>query len=167
MNAEAKLINVAQRNCDFHRGFLALQEEHDGWVSNIRGTLPKDLTGTLFRNGPGAMNVGSEAYGHWFDGPGMISAVTFIEGKAHFKNRYVRTQKYLNDLEQGRVSSRGFGTQIKGGWRKNILKPLSNPANTGVSWHGDKLCAFLRVDSPTNSIQKPLRPLAQSIMATR
>ena len=49
MNAEAKLINVAQRNCDFHRGFLALQEERDGWVSSIRGTLPKDLTGTLFR----------------------------------------------------------------------------------------------------------------------
>ncbi|MBT3458940.1 MAG: hypothetical protein HN442_05045, partial [Halieaceae bacterium] len=61
MNAEAKLINVAQRNCDFHRGFLALQDERNNWVSNIRGNLPKDLTGTLFRNGPGAMNAGSEA----------------------------------------------------------------------------------------------------------
>ena len=148
MNAEAKLINVAQRNCDFHRGFLALQDERDNWVSNIRGNLPKDLTGTLFRNGPGAMNAGSEAYAHWFDGPGMISAVTFIDGKVHFKNRYVRTPKYLGDRQQGRVSSRGFGTQIKGGWRKNILKPLSNPANTGVSWHGDKLCAFYEGGQP-------------------
>ena len=159
MNAEAKLINVAQRNCDFHRGFLALQEERDGWVDNIRGTLPKDLTGTLFRNGPGAMNAGSEAYGHWFDGPGMISAVTFTEGKAHFKNRYVRTPKYLNDLEQGRVSSRGFGTQIKGGWRKNILKPISNPANTGVSWHGDKLCAFYEGGQPYQLNPKTLETL--------
>ena len=56
-----------------------------------------DLEGTLFRNGPGAMNTGAEAYGHWFDGPGMINAVTFHEGRAHFKNRYVRTPKFLSD----------------------------------------------------------------------
>jgi all-trans-8'-apo-beta-carotenal 15,15'-oxygenase len=128
MNAEAKLLDVAQRRCDFHRGFLALQEEHCGWVNNIRGNIPEELSGTLFRNGPGAMNAGSEAYGHWFDGPGMVSAVTFCEGKAHFKNRYVRTPKFLSDQQQGRVSRRGFGTQIRGGLVSNLFKPLANPA---------------------------------------
>jgi len=148
MNAEAKLLDVAQRRCDFHRGFLALQEEHCGWVNNIRGAIPADLAGTLFRNGPGAMNAGAEAYGHWFDGPGMISAVTFHEGRAHFKNRYVRTPKFLSDRKQGRVSNRGFGTQIRGGIFSNLLKPLANPANTSVSWHGDKLCAFYEGGQP-------------------
>ncbi len=148
MNAEAKLMDVAQRNCDFHRGFLALQDEHNTWVNNVRGELPADLTGTLFRNGPGAMHIGSEAYGHWFDGPGMISAVTFMQGKAHFKNRYIRTPKFLSDQEEGRVSGRGFGTQIRGGWFRNLLKPMTNPANTSVSWHADKLCAFYEGGQP-------------------
>ncbi len=148
MNADAKLLDVAQRRCDFHRGFLALQEEHCGWVNNIRGKIPEDLSGTLFRNGPGAMNAGSEAYGHWFDGPGMVSAVTFCEGKAHFKNRYVRTPKFLSDRQQGRVSRRGFGTQIRGGLISNLFKPLANPANTSVSWHGEKLCAFYEGGQP-------------------
>ena len=148
MNADAKLMDVAQRSCDFHRGFLALQEEHSNWVDNIRGKLPDDLTGTLFRNGPGAMHAGSEAYGHWFDGPGMISAVSFSGGRAHFKNRYVRTPKFLTDKEEGRVSGRGFGTQIRGGWFRNLLKPMTNPANTSVSWHGEKLCAFYEGGQP-------------------
>ena len=85
MNAEAKLMAVAQSSADFRRGFLALMEEHSGWVTNTRGEIPKDLTGTLFRNGPGAMNAGAEAYGHWFDGPGMVSAITFQGGKVHFQ----------------------------------------------------------------------------------
>ncbi len=148
MNAEAKLMAVAQSSADFRRGFLALMEEHSGWVTNTRGEIPKDLTGTLFRNGPGAMNAGAEAYGHWFDGPGMVSAITFQGGKVHFKNRYVQTPKFLADQQGGQITQRGFGTQIKGGILRNLLRPISNPANTGVSWHGDKLCAFYEGGQP-------------------
>lgn len=31
---------------------------------------------------------------------------------------------------------------------RNLLRPISNPANTGVSWHGDKLCAFYEGGQP-------------------
>lgn len=133
---------------DFHRGFDALEEEHCGWVDSIRGTLPKDLVGTFFRNGPGTMKAGEQQYGHWFDGPGMISAVTFTQGRVHFKNRYVRTPRYIQDQEAGKICSRGFGTQIAGGLRANLLRPMANPANTSVSWHGEKLCAFYEGAQP-------------------
>lgn len=148
MTSAASMRAIMNRQGDFHRGFLPLGEEHSGWISTIRGKLPADLEGTLFRNGPGSMAVGEQPYGHWFDGPGMISAVTFAEGKAHFKNRYVRTPKYLKDSARGKISCRGFGTQIEGGVLRNLLRPISNPANTSVSWHGGKLCAFYEGAQP-------------------
>jgi all-trans-8'-apo-beta-carotenal 15,15'-oxygenase len=141
------MATIGQKN-DFHWGFAALEQEHCGWVDDVRGKIPPDLTGTFFRNGPGTMKAGEQQYGHWFDGPGMISAVTFVEGRAHFRNRYVRTPQFLRDKEAGKICSRGFGTQIDGGLPANLLRPMSNPANTSVSWHGDKLCAFYEGGQP-------------------
>ena len=163
MNAEAKLLSVAQSRQDFHRGFLALQEEHGYTVKQVRGEIPTDLEGTLFRNGPGAMNAGSEAYGHWFDGPGMVSAITFKSGEVHFKNRYVRTPKFISDQSQGHITQRGFGTQIKGGILRNLFRPISNPANTGVSWHGEKLCAFYEGGQPFRLCPSTLETLGPEL----
>lgn len=133
---------------DFHRGFVGLEQEYCGWIDDVRGAIPADLQGTFFRNGPGTMRIGEQQYGHWFDGPGMISAVTFTGGRAHFKNRYLRTPRYLLDKAAGEIRSRGFGTQIAGGLAANFLRPMANPANTSVSWHGDKLCAFYEGGQP-------------------
>jgi len=75
---------TASQVSDFHRGFSGLLEEHSGWLSDVRGAIPPDLQGTFFRNGPGTMEVGGQRYGHWFDGPGMITAVTFRGGNPTF-----------------------------------------------------------------------------------
>jgi len=133
---------------DFHQGFAALEEEHCGWVTEITGEIPRDLKGTFFRNGPGTMKAGEQQYGHWFDGPGMISAVSFLDGRAHFQNRYVRTPKFVKDKAAGKICSRGFGTQLEGGWGSNFLRPMENPANTSISWHANKLCAFYEGGQP-------------------
>jgi all-trans-8'-apo-beta-carotenal 15,15'-oxygenase len=138
----------AKETYDFHQGFEALDEEHSGWITDISGAIPSDLKGTFFRNGPGTMKAGEQQYGHWFDGLGMISAVSFVEGRAHFKNRYVRTKKYVKDKAAGKICSRGFGTQLEGSLRENFLRPMENPANTSISWHGDKLCAFYEGGQP-------------------
>ncbi len=77
-----------------HRGLENLDEEHDYWIDEVDGDLPDDLQGTFFRNGPGRQKIGETPYGHWFDGDGMICAVTFDSVRVHVKNRYVRTPKY-------------------------------------------------------------------------
>lgn len=133
---------------DFHRGFCGLEQEYAGYVDDVRGTIPAGLRGTFFRNGPGTMEIGGRRYGHWFDGPGMISAVTFADGRAHFRNRYIRTKKYVDEKESNRILYRGFGTQREGGLLANVLRPLSNPANTNIYWHGNKLCAFYEASQP-------------------
>lgn len=124
------------------RGFDALNEEQAYWIDDITGSMPAGFSGTLFRNGPGRNRVGPDRFGHWFDGDGMISRITFRDGRVHFANRYVRTPKYLDETAAQRVVHRGFGTQRPGGWLGNFLRPPANPANTGLILHGGKFLAL-------------------------
>lgn len=123
-------------------GLENLDQEYSYWLDDIEGQIPADLEGTFFRNGPGRQRIGDTKYGHWFDGDGMLCAFTFAEGKAHFKNAYVRTPKYLDETESQSIRYRGFGTQIPGSFLSNIGKAPANPANTNSVYHAGKLLAL-------------------------
>lgn len=125
-----------------HGGLENLDEEHAYWLDDIDGEVPRDLTGTFYRNGPGRQRIGQSQYGHWFDGDGMLCAFSFLDGRVHFRNRYVRTPKYVEETAAQRVLYRGFGTQVPGGFWKNFLKMPANPANTSTVWHGGHLLAL-------------------------
>ena len=125
-----------------HGGLENLDTEHDYVIDDIEGEVPTDLRGTFFRNGPGRQKIGDSAYGHWFDGDGMLCAFTFDNGKVNFQNRYVRTPKYLDETREQRIMYRGFGTQIPGGFFSNVLKMPANPANTNTIYHGGHLMAL-------------------------
>lgn len=125
-----------------HGGLENLDTEHSYWLNPDDGAIPDDLQGTFFRNGPGRQRIGSKKYGHWFDGDGMLCAFTFRDAKAHFKNAYVRTPKYLAETQAQDIKYRGFGTQIPGGFLKNMGQMPANPANTNTIYHGDKLFAL-------------------------
>ena len=125
-----------------HGGLENLDSEYDYDLLEMEGSIPADIKGTFFRNGPGRQKIGSTAYGHWFDGDGMLCAFTFNEGRAHFRNRYVRTPKYLDETTAQKVLYRGFGTQIEGGLFANLFKMPANPANTSGIYHGGHLLAL-------------------------
>lgn len=125
-----------------HGGLENLDEEHSYNITEIEGDLPTDLTGTFFRNGPGRQKIGGNKYGHWFDGDGMLCAFSFSNGNVHFKNRYVRTPKYVDETASQSIKYRGFGTQVPGGLRSNFLKMPANPANTSAIYHGGHLLAL-------------------------
>ena len=50
---------------------------------------------------------------HWFVGDGMLHAFTLDNGKASYRNRWVRTPKFLAEHDAGRAiwSGKGFGGQ--------------------------------------------------------
>ena len=125
-----------------HGGLENLDTEYDYWIEGFDGTIPRDLEGTFFRNGPGRQRIGKTKYGHWFDGDGMVCAFTFQDGNAHFRNRYVRTPKYMEESSAQDIRYRGFGTQIPGGLLKNLGKMPANPANTNTVYHGNHLFAL-------------------------
>lgn len=145
----AALDNAALDNAALDNGnFRALETEHDYWVDEIIGTLPADLTGTFFRNGPGRHKIGNEKFGHWFDGDGMIARTTFTNGKVHFANRFIRTPKYVAETKAQKIVYRGLGTQRKGGLLANFMRPPANPANTSLILHADRFLALYEGGRP-------------------
>ena len=77
---------------DWHRIFDSLREEHDYAVDDIEGTIPANLVGTLYRNGPGINEVRGKPFAHLFDGHGMLSQFVIDGGRVHYRNRFVRTE---------------------------------------------------------------------------
>lgn len=135
---------------DWQRGYRSLKTEYSYWVTEITGAVPAELNGTLFRNGPGLLDVNGDRYGHPFDGDGMICRLTFTEGKVHFANSFVKTPEFLAEQKAGKILYRGvFGTQKQGGFLQNIFDlKLKNIANTNVVYHGQKLLALWEASRP-------------------
>lgn len=135
---------------DWQRGNNSQKQEFDYWIEDVEGTIPPELTGTLFRNGPGILDIGGQRLQHPFDGDGMISAIAFSQGKAHYRSRFVRTEGYLAEQAAGKILHRGvFGTQKPGGWLANAFDlKLKDIANTQVIYWGNKLLALWEAASP-------------------
>lgn len=135
---------------DWQKGYRSLKQEFDYWIEDIEGEIPTDLHGTLFRNGPGMLDVNGQRLHHPFDGDGMICAIGFSNGRAHFRNRYVRTEGFLAEQKAGKILYRGvFGTQKPGGWLANAFDfRLKNIANTNVLYWGGKLLALWEAAEP-------------------
>lgn len=135
---------------EWQRGYESLTTEHSYTITDIEGEIPAGLEGTLFRNGPGRLDVNGELLHHPFDGDGMISAVSFKDGKAWFRNRYVRTEGFLAESAAGKILYRGvFGTQKPGGWLANIFDiKFKNIANTSIVHWGNRLMALWEAGLP-------------------
>ncbi len=118
--------------------------EADAPVLKIIGELPRELNGTLYRNGP---NPQFDAPGaHWFVGDGMLHAFHLENGRASYRNRWVRTPKWLAEHDAGRALFGGFG-------RKMPDAPAhltdGGVANTNIISHAGKLLALEEGHMPT------------------
>eukprot|EP01031_Cornospumella_fuschlensis_P029449 gene29449-35544_t len=141
------------------RGFVNCKEE---LCSEIEGDLPADLSGTLYRNGYGKFTVGKETVVHPFDSDGMITAITFDQGKAFFRNRVVRTTGFLRERRARRILYRGvFGTSKQGFLANFFDLKLKNTANTHVTYWGDKLLAFWEGGLPYRLEADSLRTIGE------
>ena len=119
-------------------------------LTAVRGAIPAELRGTLYRNGPGRLERGGIWVHHPFDGDGMITAIQFEAGAARLRNRFVRTQGWLEEEQAGQVLYRGvFGSQKPGGALANAFDlRLKNIANTHVVRLGDQLLALWEAAEP-------------------
>jgi all-trans-8'-apo-beta-carotenal 15,15'-oxygenase len=135
---------------DWQGGYESLTQEYDYWIEDIEGEIPLELQGTLFRNGPALFDINGQRIHHPFDGDAMISRITFINGRAHFRNKFVETEGYLAEKKAGKILYRGvFGTQKPGGWLANAFDfKIKHIANTNVIYWGEKLLALWEAAEP-------------------
>ncbi|MDJ0897789.1 MAG: carotenoid oxygenase family protein [Xenococcus sp. MO_188.B8] len=117
-------------------------------LSVISGSLPPQLTGTLYRNGPARLARGEQKVGHWFDGDGAILAVHLAEGKASAVYRFVQTDEYQAETAANRYLYSNYGMKAPGGFWNNWLKGIKNSANTSVLALADRLLALWEGGKP-------------------
>ena len=111
----------------------------------ITGEMPKELLGTLYRNGPNPQFAPRGPY-HWFGGDGMIHAFHIENGNVSYKNRWVRTPKWEIENKEGEGLSGTFGNPRYTDPRVMALN--STIANTNIVWHGGKLLALEEAHAP-------------------
>ena len=102
------------------------------------------------RNGYGKFKIGKEQVMHPFDGDGLVSAVTFNNGTAWFRNRFIRTNGFVQERHAKKILFRGaFGTPKPGGILANFLNvKLKNTANTNIVYWANRLLALWEAGNP-------------------
>jgi carotenoid cleavage dioxygenase-like enzyme len=118
--------------------------ECDAAFLKVSGELPRELNGTLYRNGP---NPQFDAPGaHWFVGDGMLHAFHLENGRASYRNRWVRTAKWQAEHDAGRALFGGFGRKLAG--TPASATADSGVANTNIIFHGGRLLALEEAHLP-------------------
>ncbi len=80
--------------------FTPQYEEFNAADMKVTGTIPRDIDGVYLRN---TQNQVHEPLGrfHIFDGDGMVHMMSFHDGKAEYRNRFVRTKGFIAEQEAG------------------------------------------------------------------
>ncbi|MFN9847239.1 MAG: carotenoid oxygenase family protein [Alphaproteobacteria bacterium] len=104
-------------------------DEIDAGPLTVTGEIPRELVGDYVRAG---MNPRSGHSDHWFAGTGMLHSVRLADGRAHYRNRFVRTPYYDGDLT------------LMGG----MFDPAASPANTNIIRHAGHMMALEETHLP-------------------
>ncbi len=121
--------------------FAPVTDERTDTDLQVIGELPADLDGVFVRNGPNPQFTPTGRY-HWFDGDAMVHAVRFQNGRASYRNRWVRTR----GLEQESAAGEGLFTGVMENPAANpdlgLRLPLKDTANTDLVYFRQRLLAL-------------------------
>ncbi|MGJ7507507.1 carotenoid oxygenase family protein [Variovorax sp. GT1P44] len=111
----------------------------------VVGELPAGLNGTLLRNGPNPQFPSADA--HLFGGDGMLHAFELSNGRASYRNRWVRTAHWKAERQAGRRLFDGFGRAREGDSAAAEVAD-EGVANTHIVWHAGRLLALEEAHLP-------------------
>jgi carotenoid cleavage dioxygenase-like enzyme len=135
----------------FLAGNYAPVRSEDDFDLKVTGQIPAGLNGALYRTGPNPQFAPRGAY-HWFTGDGMVHGFFIEDGKARYRNRWVRTPKWQAENAAGRALYGSFGQPAEPG------APLTDGgvANTNIVPHAGRLYALEEAHEPYEMNPKTL-----------
>jgi all-trans-8'-apo-beta-carotenal 15,15'-oxygenase len=109
----------------------------------IDGEIPRDLNGSLYRNGPGLFERGTLRKPHLLDGDGLVQRLSFAGGKVRYQNAFVRTTKFVEEEKADAFRFPTWSMRRPGGMLANLGGgPIRSQAGVTVYPFNDKLYAF-------------------------
>jgi carotenoid cleavage dioxygenase-like enzyme len=111
----------------------------------VEGEIPADLDGIYLRNTENPLHPALKSY-HPFDGDGMLHVVGFRDGKAFYRNRFVRTEAFEAENAAAGPLWPGLAeplslARVDHGWGARTL--LKDASSTDVVVHrGTALTSF-------------------------
>ena len=135
-----------------HGPYAPVREEVSIDQLRVKGEIPKDFAGAYYRNGPNPKKTPSGMH-HWFDGDGMVHAIFFEDGKASYRNRYIRSKDFLAD-EKNQLRRSGIFNKAVSDGSSTVYK---NTANTDLIMHAGELMALWYISG------KPVRLDAKTL----
>ena len=109
----------------------------------LQGRLPDGLRGTLVRNGPNPRVPDPKE--HWFVGDGMLHAFTIADGQVHYRNRWVRTERW----QAADAAARNPAARLHNEPPESAPPAQNNgAANTNVIRHAGRVLALEEAHLP-------------------
>jgi len=136
-------MTVTRANPYLEGNYAPIRQEITAQDLTVIGELPTEISGMFLRNGPNPQFSPRGTY-HWFDGDGMVHGVRLHQGKASYRNRYVRTQGFQTEQEAGKALWKGLLEPAQ----DNPDGTVKNVANTALVWHGGQLLALWEGGAP-------------------
>ena len=134
-------MNVAVRSNPYLSGnFAPLSSEDDFADLPLEGALPRELAGTLYRNGPNPQFPPRDDNYHWFLGDGMLHAFFIANGKVSYRNRFIRTPKWDVEHKAGKALFGSWGNPAT--TDPSVMGHIGGTANTNILFHARKLLAL-------------------------
>jgi all-trans-8'-apo-beta-carotenal 15,15'-oxygenase len=143
----------------------SLRTEYD-YQARVVGRIPAQLRGTLYRNGPGLFDRGGLRKRNLLDGDGMVQSFCFHENGVRYRNRFVRTEKFLAEQAADRFIYPSWSTQAPGGFWANFMGTGQLKGQAGITvfpWQG-KLYAFDECALPYELDSESLETLGVSTL---
>jgi carotenoid cleavage dioxygenase len=131
--------------------FAPVTEEVDEAELAVVGELPLDLDGVYLRNGPNPRFTPIGSYLYPIDGDGMLHGVWLSEGRARYRNRFVRTPGVVAEERAGRALWGGLESMITPGPDEvgaGLAGTFKNLPDINVVRHAGRLLALAESDCP-------------------
>ncbi len=130
-------------------------------LTEVEGEIPREIHGTLYRNGPSQRILPRQGYEalHLFDGDGLVHAFRFDNGRVHYTGRYVEDPTYVVEQEEGVFCLTSVGAAAD---RPTTRLPMRQQHNTNVVWHGGKLMALVENGYPFEIDARSLAPKGEN-----
>lgn len=121
-----------------HGQFAPTSREYDADDLVVEGDLPADLYGAYVLNGPSQRFAPPNKY-HYYDGDAMLRAIYFRDGKASFRQRWIRNEAFVAEDIAGCAIWPG----LAGPYNPALPgSPIKDSSNTDIVLYAGKLLSL-------------------------